>query len=52
MKLHNGTFYIGIFKEDTFNGKGKIMLPNGDYYEGDFKDGKINGNGVYIYHQK
>ena len=33
------------FKEDTYDGKGKLYNENGNYYEGEFTKGKKNGDG-------
>ena len=38
--MNNGNKYIGTFKEDKFNGKGKILDKDGNIVqEGNFKDG-------------
>ena len=40
--------YIGQFKNDLKNGKGKIIFSGGDeYYEGDFLNNKQTGKGFY-----
>ena len=39
--------YEGNFKEDKFEGTGKLYLTNGEVYEGEFKDGNIHGLGKY-----
>ena len=44
----NGNKYIGEFKDDKFDGKGRILSVNGDCYDGDFKEGQIEGNGMFI----
>ena len=33
--------YKGFFKNDKFNGYGKLYLPNGDIYEDEFKDNRM-----------
>ena len=43
----NGNKYIGNWKDDNFNGKGRIISINGDYYEGDWKSGIIEGFGIF-----
>ena len=40
--------YLGYWKNNKANGKGKLIYPQGDYYEGDFVDGKIEGFGHYV----
>jgi len=35
--------YEGQFKDNVFEGKGRIRYPDGTVYEEDFKDGKISG---------
>ena len=44
----NGNKYMGEWKEDKFDGKGRILSVKGDCYEGDFKEGLIEGNGMFI----
>lgn len=34
--LNDNTMYIGQWKKDKAEGKGKIIHPHGSYYEGDF----------------
>lgn len=36
----DGSYYIGMFKDDKYHGKGKFVFANGDIYEGLFKDGE------------
>jgi len=36
----NGSRYVGNWKDDKPEGKGKQFHENGDYYEGEFSDGK------------
>ena len=42
-----GNKYIGEWKDDKFNGKGRLFSIDGDYYEGYFIDGIIDGQGMY-----
>ena len=42
-----GNKYIGEWKNDKFNGKGRLFSTNGDYYEGYFIDGIIEGIGMF-----
>ena len=42
-----GNKYIGFWKNNVFNGKGRLISVNGDYYEGDFYDGSIQGQGKF-----
>ena len=43
-KIH----YVGDFKYDRFNGKGKLVfLTQGHEYEGEFKNNEINGIGTF-----
>ncbi|ORM39743.1 Phosphatidylinositol 4-phosphate 5-kinase 7 [Babesia sp. Xinjiang] len=45
-ELHTPHFiYVGGFKNNTFNGTGKLINGGKDTYEGDFQDGKYNGRG-------
>ena len=40
MSMTNGNKYIGMFKEDKFNGKGKMLDKDGNILqEGNLKDG-------------
>lgn len=41
--------YEGEFKEDFFDGKGKMKWKNGDVYEGDFKEGRREGHGLMTF---
>ena len=44
---NNGNKYIGDWKKDKLNGKGRLLSINGDYYEGEFKNGLIEGYGIF-----
>ena len=39
---------IGMWKNDKFNGWGRIIRHNGQIYEGKFVNGIINGKGIFI----
>ena len=41
------TIYIGYWKNDLANGKGKLIYPKGNYYEGEFVKGRFEGSGTY-----
>ena len=43
------TIYMGQWKNDKINGKGKLTNPIGDYYEGDFINDNAEGYGSYIH---
>lgn len=48
MKLLNiNAYYEGYFKDDKFNGKGRIILDNNKVLIGNFEDNKLNGEGTY-----
>lgn len=42
-----GNKFIGEWKDDKLNGKGRIFSISGDYYEGFFHEGVIEGYGMY-----
>ena len=42
-----GNKYIGEWKDDKFNGKGRLFSTKGDYYEGYFTDGVMEGRGMF-----
>ena len=44
----NYSYYIGEWKDNYQEGKGKESWPDGTYYEGDFKNGKKWGEGKLI----
>ena len=46
---NDNTIYIGQWKNDKINGKGKLTNPIGDYYEGDFINDNAEGYGSYIH---
>ena len=43
------SIYMGLWKNDKINGKGKLIDPMGDYYEGDFINDNAEGYGSYIH---
>ena len=43
-----GNKFIGEWKNDKFEGKGRIFSINGDCYEGDFICGQMHGHGMFI----
>jgi hypothetical protein len=45
----DGLKYSGSFKNDLYEGKGKITYQNGDIAEGIFKEGKLTPNSVTYY---
>ena len=49
MILEDGEYYIGQFKNDVKEGKGKNYDKNRKIiYEGDFIDGEEQGNGNFV----
>ena len=42
-----GNKYVGYWRNDKFNGKGRLLSVKGDYFEGYFKDGIIEGQGMF-----
>ena len=47
-ELFNKTFhYVGDFKTNKIDGKGRIEIYNEGVYEGDFDGGEITGSGIY-----
>jgi hypothetical protein len=44
---HNGTKYVGEWKDDRVHGKGTSTWPNGHKYVGEWKDGEMHGQGIY-----
>ena len=49
MVWSNGDQYVGMWKADKPNGKGKLTTKAGDTFEGMFKNGKIDGEGIARY---
>ena len=45
----DNSMYLGQWKNDKTNGKGKLILSTGEYYEGDFINDKAEGYGVYVH---
>lgn len=48
-KLTNGNIYEGNWKDNNWDGKGKLINKEGSIYEGDFIDGKLTGNCKYTF---
>jgi hypothetical protein len=46
---YGSDYYIGEFKDDERNGKGKLAWKNGAVYEGEFVDGFRSGNGTNVF---
>ncbi|MBW9173345.1 dynamin family protein [Clostridium estertheticum] len=46
---NNGTQYQGEFKENMYNGVGKLYFLSKDIYEGEFCNNKMHGQGNYTY---
>lgn len=46
MSYETNEVYIGMWKNDKFNGKGTLSKPNGEWYVGMWKDGKKQGVGI------
>jgi hypothetical protein len=44
-----GHIYHGQFKNNCYEGEGKMYFPNSDVYEGTFSDGKMRGKGKLTY---
>jgi hypothetical protein len=44
----DGSYYIGEFKNDKFEGKAKMYYSRGDYYECFFKNNLMDGDGIYV----
>ena len=42
--IANETIYSGFWKDDKYNGEGKLFFPDGCFVEGTFVDGKLNGD--------
>jgi len=45
----DGTVYEGKFKNDLFDGVGKLLLPNGNRIESNFEKGMMHGKGIIYY---
>ena len=44
----DGSKFVGYFRNNLREGKGRLIYANGDYYEGNFRRGKIEGKGKYV----
>jgi len=44
----NKNIYVGNWKEDDMNGKGKLIKVTGGVYQGHFVKGEFEGNGKYF----
>ena len=49
-KFKEKTYYVGEFKDNKRNGKGKYYIQNKIKYEGEFKDDEYDGEGTIYYH--
>ena len=45
MYFINHNYYEGYWKDDLFQGKGRIVYKDNEVYEGDFFEGKKQGFG-------
>jgi len=48
-RFPDGDTYVGLFKDNDFNGYCTYTLANGDRYEGDFKKGVYEGLSVFTF---
>ena len=48
----DGNKYIGYWKEDSFDGNGRLISIKGDYYEGNWSSGNMEGNGIFYSTEK
>jgi len=46
---HDGSMYVGSWKDGKQHGQGTYTYYNGDKYVGEFKDGKQHGQGTYTW---
>lgn len=42
MKMKDGSIYEGFFKNELYNGKGKLTMSNGNILEGNFDNGTFD----------
>ena len=49
MSFSNGNKYVGEWKNDSFDGKGKYTFSKGGEYVGEFKNNNLNGQGTMSY---
>ena len=49
IKKDNTLIYEGEYKNDLYDGKGKLFYENGKYYEGEFVEGLKHGKGILFY---
>lgn len=47
--LTKNRLYEGQFKNNLFEGEGKLLMSSGQLYKGTFKAGKMEGFGVLTY---
>ena len=47
LKQYKDGIYIGEFKNEMRDGRGKFIYKNGDIYEGDWKNDKKEGKGIF-----
>ena len=47
LKFKDGTIYEGEFKDDKYNGKGKIIYSDNSEYEGEFHNNLKEGQGIF-----
>lgn len=49
MKMQNGNYYRGAFKDDKIHGYGKMLIVSGIIFEGDFVNGHCAPVGKLMY---
>jgi hypothetical protein len=45
----DGDYFVGQFKYNQFDGKGKLEYSSGDVYKGEWATGKPHGQGTYLF---